>query len=381
MNPWSVVAMTGLALLSGVRQEGPLHVHSVNELVARPSGALVAFKADDSLGVLNVKEGRTVAWTDPPKAGYDLPIAWFSDGRHLLFLREGPFTPMNYFIVDAETGEVKPLDIQGVYIVPRHFYLAVLTGSNGMIFVGAKDEKGSQPGVYLARNTGAGWRAEPVLIWEGSERRLISILWAKREGEGFRMIAEEKGVGSDDSWTDCAICAIDVEHGKVTRRLAITPFRPDMGMGYSEVSTDGRWLAIRRMESGPAPSQVLLFDTASRAGAPQTLNLDVHWFRMSPSGKALLLWDSKPARLAVVDTASLRRRALPVPENVGFVQDAAWLSDDEVAVSLPSGGAHIWVLNVETGQARSVWRTSREAKSQGKQASVVSLTLLYIWRS
>jgi hypothetical protein len=58
-----------------------------------------------------------------------------------------------------------------------------------------------------------------------------------------------------------------------------------------------------------------------------------------------------------VDVASRRATFLDVPSWLGRIDDAAWLSDDEVLVS--GGGYGLVRMNVSTGEIKDVLRIPR----------------------
>lgn len=379
MNAWSLVVLAALPLLADPRQAAPANMYSARELTVSPSGALVGFRAEcagvgisQPLGILNLKDGRVVAWTYPlVKDSYDLPIRWFPDERRLLFYRTAPdeterpiLTPSHPFILDAETGKAEPLNIQGAYcgtdVLP--------TGANEVVFFGSKDQKGSQSGLYLARQGGKGWTAEPVLLQEKTEKYLGDLFWAKKEGAAFRVIALE-GLISEQS---LKFCSIDVEDGKPTRRFPIIALGEDICV--PQVSADGRWLAVERKRD-QGPSEVLLMPTSQGEGPARTFNLDLRWFRISPSGRSLLLWENDPPRLAVIDTSSSRRQALDVLNRTDFIIEAAWLSDDEIVVSVGKQGIHrMYRLSIEAGDAQVIWEIPTDA-TWSNQASERALRL------
>ncbi|MCK4375953.1 MAG: ankyrin repeat domain-containing protein [Candidatus Brocadiae bacterium] len=341
-------------------------------IMPSPKGDLVALTLDhwdpDLTSPLLVitKSGELQISTaqSPPTVHTDIPLGWFPDGTRLLFSRRvrraagSGDTLTEVLVLSLEDGRTESLSggkggLSG--------WTTVVDESTCIGRVSGKAFDSS--GLYLFQRSDEEWRAN-LLLADSEERQWKRCLWARRQEDTYRMVAEAK----DKRGGFASYWSVEFADGMEPRSELIATF--DGWVGGVDVSPDGGVLAVIRSGDAAYLARVVLLPVRRDGGHIRNVSCGsmVHLLSFSPKGEQLVLWnlgwlgggkfkEGLRAEVLTMNLASEQILEVYLPaelQRLEFLEYVEWLSETSIAVGFVNYGTV--VLDLTTGKAKTLWR-------------------------
>lgn len=339
---------------------------SIMDTEISPDGQRVACGFLPSTGgvrmaIVELSSGDATLITGP-RGDYDRPIQWSNTNNELLFAR---CTATSRTSVSRLMTLTMPEAIPTALRTPNGLQIgnARWLGATGDIVAMVEGGNGQDAGICRLERSGSAWRmAEPIVANEAGGE--WAGLWVTTTKTGYRIVAKEEQRRNDDITT-----RLWTREGLAGRRKLLGEFGKCFGADLS--SNGDRFAVIEPSDAERDFERKLhLLDTRATSQAEAgTVRLEADFVSWSPDGSRLLAWKhgrflgpltSEPGNLVLVYPGGLVIKE--VPGGPWSPTSCAWLPDGKRIVI---GAEHaLWIVDVETGLRREVWRIPPRYKRQ-----------------